>query len=102
MKTNNNENNDYMKKLNLKKVIDIVLNYSTFVLSGEVENKNHKKIICKFYSEYNHDDKVQEFHIEIYSSKDRKFLYSNSICGAVSMVSDLIDQLVNVEFFGNY
>ena len=96
------ENKDYVKKLNLKKVIDIVLNYSTFVLSGEIENKNNKKIICKFYSEYNHDEKVQEFHIEIYSSKDRKFLYSNSICGAVSMVSDLIDQLVNVEFFGDY
>ena len=101
MKTNK-ENNEFMKKLNLKKVIDIVLNYSTFVLSGEIENKNNKKIICKFYSEYNHDEKVQEFHIEIYSSKDRKFLYSNSICGAVSMVSDLIDQLVNVEFFGDY
>jgi len=71
------KNNDYMKTLNLKKVVDIVLNYSTFVLSGEVENKNNKKIICKFYSEY-------------------------SICGAVSMVSDLIDQLVNVEFFGDY
>jgi len=96
------ENKDYVKKLNLKKVIDIVLNYTTFVLSGEVENKNHKKIICKFYTEYNHDEEVQEFHIEIYSKKNRKFLYTNSVCGAVSMVSDLIDQLVNVEFFGDY